>query len=291
MGLEGDLRVLAVKGNGLGDIACPCRAVAHLRAAQRVEIVERAGAVFRHPQRPVLGQPRVHFGGRFRTRRELELQLHTVDRQLFAGLRDFIAGRHERDRSGGLSHADALRQLAGHAGGQKDAILIIAAAAHTLTGVDIFLHGVLREAHRRDHWDLAAGELIFNRKCLVCLILLRHHAGDAAKMVGVGMRDDDGLDREFTKILFDQLHGSLAALHAHQRVKDDPAGIALDNGEVCHVIAADLIDAIRHFKKTIGMVVLRVLPEAGIYAVRRFFIIVQERIGFLTPEDRSILVL
>ena len=44
VGLEGDLRVLAVKGNGLGDIACPCRAVAHLRAAQRVEIVERAGA-------------------------------------------------------------------------------------------------------------------------------------------------------------------------------------------------------------------------------------------------------
>lgn len=39
------------------------------------------------------------------------------------------------------------------------------------------------------------------------------------------------------------------------------------------------------------MVVLRVLPEAGIYAVRRFFIIVQERIGFLTPEDRPILVL
>ena len=39
------------------------------------------------------------------------------------------------------------------------------------------------------------------------------------------------------------------------------------------------------------MVVLRVLPEAGIYAVRRFFIIVQERIGLLTPEDRPILVL
>ena len=132
---------------------------------------------------------------------------------------------------------------------------------------------MLREAHRCDHGDLAAGELIFNRKCLVCLILFRHHAGDAAKMVGVGMRDDDGLDREFTKILFDQLHGSLAALHTHQRVKDDPAGIALDNGEICHVIAADLIDAIRHFKKAIGVVVLRVLPEAGIYAVRRFFII------------------
>ena len=150
---------------------------------------------------------------------------------------------------------------------------------------------MLREAHRCDHGDLAAGELVFDRKRLVRLILFRHHAGDAAKMVGVGMRDDDGLDREFTKILFDQLHGSLTALHAHQRIKDDPAGIALDNGEVCHVIAADLIDAIRHFKKAIGMVVLCVLPETWIYAVRRFFIIVQERIGFLTPEDLPILVL
>ena len=110
-------------------------------------------------------------------------------------------------------------------------------------------------------------------------------------MVDVGMRDDDGLDREFTKILFDQLHGSLTALHAHQRIKDDPAGIALDNGKVCHVIAADLIDAIRHFKKAISVIVLRVLPETGIYAVRRFFVIIQERIGFLTPEDLPILVL
>ena len=36
VGLEGDLRVLAVKGDGLGDIACPGRAVAHLCTAQRV---------------------------------------------------------------------------------------------------------------------------------------------------------------------------------------------------------------------------------------------------------------
>ena len=32
------------------DIARPSRTVAHLRAAQRVEVVKRAGAVFRHPQ-------------------------------------------------------------------------------------------------------------------------------------------------------------------------------------------------------------------------------------------------
>ena len=291
VGLEGDLHVLAVERNGLGDVACPCRAVADLGAPQRVEVVERTGAIFRHPKRLMLRQPCVHFGGRLGARCELEFQLHAINRQLFARLGDLVARRKKRHCAGGLPHADALRQLAGDAGGQQDAVLIIATAAHALTGVDVFLHGVLRKARRRDYGNFAAGKLLLDGKRLVRPVLRSHHSGNSAKMVHMGVGNDDGLDREFAEILFNELHSSLTALYAHQRVKDNPARVALDNGEVCHIIAAHLIDAVGHLEKPIDMVVFCILPQAGVYAVGRFFVVFQKRKGVLTPEDSPVLVL
>ena len=49
-----------------------------------------------------------------------------------------------------------------------------------------------------------------------------------------------------------------------------------------HVVAVNLIDTLSHLKKSIGMIVLRVLPKAGVHAVGRFFVVIQKRIGFLT---------
>ena len=164
-------------------------------------------------------------------------------------------------------------------------------ATHALSGVDILLHGVLRKACGRDDRNFAAGKLLLDGKRLVRLILRRHHTGDAAEMIDVGVRDDDGLDREMAEVLFDELHGGLAAFHAHQRIKDDPARVALDDGEVGHVVAAHLIDAVGHLEEPVDVVVYRVLPQARIHAVGRFLVIIQKREGILTPNHPSIFVL
>ena len=190
-----------------------------------------------------------------------------------------------------MPHADALRQLAGHAGFEQNTVLIVTAATHALSGVDVLLHGVLRKACGRDDGNFAAGKLLLDGKRLVRLVLFRHHAGDAAEMIDVGVRDDDGLDREMAEVLFDELHGGLAALHAHQRVKDDPARIALDDGKVGHVVAANLINAVGHLKKPVYMVVFGVLPQARIHAVGCFLVVIQKREGILTPNNPSVLVL
>ena len=150
---------------------------------------------------------------------------------------------------------------------------------------------MLRKACGRDDGNFAAGKLLLDGKRLIRLILRRHHTGDAAEMIDVGVRDDDGLDREIAEVLFDELHGGLAAFHAHQRIKDDPARVALDDGEVGHVVAAHLIDAVGHLEEPVDVVIYRVLPQAGVHAVGRFLVIIQKREGVLTPNHPSIFVL
>ena len=110
-------------------------------------------------------------------------------------------------------------------------------------------------------------------------------------MVSVGVGDNDGLHRELAQIFLDELHRRLATLDAHQSVEDDPASIALDNGEVCHIIAAHLIDAVGHLEKPIDMVVFGILPQTGVYAVGSLFVFVEEGVGLLAPEDVPLLVL
>ena len=71
------------------------------------------------------------------------------------------------------------------------------------------------------------------------------------------------LTGKWPRFFFDELHGGLAAFHAHQRIKDDPARVALDDGEVGYVIAAHLIDAVGHLEEPVDVVVYRVLPTGS----------------------------
>ena len=190
-----------------------------------------------------------------------------------------------------MSHANALSQLAVHTGSQKHAVLIIAAAPHSFAGIDVFLDRMLGKPFGGDDWDLVAGKLFLDGLRCVSLVFLSHNTGNTAEMVGVRVRNDDGLDRIFAQIFLYQLHCRLTAFHAHQCVEDDPACVTLDNSEVGHVVAPYLIDALADFKKSVDMIVLRVFPQAGVHAVGSLFVIVQKSIGFLTPEDVSLLIL
>ena len=69
VGLEGDFRFVAVKHRRFDDVFRPCVAVADLRAAQGVEVVQRRGAVFGEPEGFFLREVSVHFRRSFRPNR------------------------------------------------------------------------------------------------------------------------------------------------------------------------------------------------------------------------------
>ena len=284
VGLEYHFRLVAVEGDGLGDVLRPCRAVANRCATQGVEVVQRAGAVFRHPQRLKLREIRVHLGRSLGAGRHLEFHLDAVDHQLRTGFPDLIGGCEVSHRAGGLTHADTLRHLAGHAGRQQHAVLIIGAAAHGLARVDVLRDGMLCKALGHDDRDLAAGDLLLDGQGRVRHILRRNHAADAAEVIRVGVGNNDRLDRVASEVLLDELHRRLSRLRAHGAIEHDPAGIALDDRQVRHVVAAHLIDARAYLEQAVGVVVAGVLPQAGVDGVGRLLVVVQEAVRCLTPD-------
>lgn len=143
--LERDLHIAVVKGHGLGDVLRPRVAVAHLGAAQRVQVVQRAGAVFGNPQRAPVGDPRVHFRRRFGAGRQLELHAHAVDGQSFAGCCHFVRGADEACFPGRLPVADAHGKRPLRAFVQVAAVLVRGAAPHGVAGVRVLGHGVLQK--------------------------------------------------------------------------------------------------------------------------------------------------
>ena len=290
VGLEHHFRLVAVEGDGLGDVLRPCRAVANRCATQGVEVVQRAGAVFRHPERIELREPGIHLGGSLGAGRHLELHLNAVDGELRAGFLDLIGGCEVSHRAGGLTHADALRHLAGDAGRQQHAVLIIGAAAHGLARVDVLGNGMLRKALGHDDRGLAAGNLLLDGQGGISHILRRDHATDAAEVIRVGMGNDDRLDGIAAEVLLDQLHRRLSRLRAHGAIEHDPAGVALDDRQVRHVIAAHLIDARAYLEQAVGVVVAGVLPQAGVDGVGSLLVIIQEAVRRLAPDHVALSV-
>ena len=108
-------------------------------------------------------------------------------------------------------------------------------------------------------------------------------------MVNVRMAVDDRSHWQLSQLLVDERLRCLGTFHRHQQVKHDPAAVPAHEGDVGHVVAAHLIDAIGDFKQAIDMVHLRVTPEAWIGGVRRLGVL-QEAVGILAPDDLALCV-
>ena len=278
--LERHLGLAAVARERFHEVVRPGVAVAHLRAAQGVQVVQRGRAVLGNPQRPVAGEPRVHLGGSFGAGRHLELHGHAVDGARLARRRDDIVRREVGDGARGLPHADADGQLAGGRGFQERAVLVARAAPHGVASVHVLGHGMLGEALRHDDGDGALGDLLFG-----------HDALDAAVVVHVGVAHHDAHHRALAQVVGDQLERGARALAAHQRIEHDPARIAADEGDVRHVVAAHLIDAVHDFEQAEEVVDLGVAPEAGVGGVGRIgggVGAVEERVGLLAPHHLAV---
>ena len=87
-----------------------------------------------------------------------------------------------------------------------------------------------------------------------------------------------------------ELEARARDLGRHQRIDDDEAALALDQGHVRDVEAADLIDAVRHLEKPMVQVEPRQAPEARIDRGRRV-LVGEEGVVAKRPHDTPLIVL
>ena len=251
----------------LDDVLCPIVGIAHLCAAQGVQIMHRAGAVFRHPEGTVFREIGVHLGRGFGAGGQLEFDLQPVDGQLRNIFPDLVSRSDEGHRTGGLSHADAHAQRTLFALVKHRAVLELCAPCHGDACIDIFADGVLQKARRRKHKGLAGSQLLFKRELCIRHLLPGNNALHAAEVVHMRVAVQHRLDVQRAEAVLHQLLGSLHVFLAHQHIKHDPAVVGADKGRIGHIKAAHLINAIAHFKQTSFSVELGIPPQAGVYSV------------------------
>ena len=117
-------------------------------------------------------------------------------------------------------------------------------------------------------------------------------AAHAAVVIDVRMAVDHGDDRPLAEVLRDELVGRLGGLRGDQRIEHDPAGVALDEGDVGEVVAAHLVDAVVHLEQPVMHVELGVAPQARIDGVGRWLVGADVSLVLLqVPDDVALGVL
>ncbi len=112
------------------------------------------------------------------------------------------------------------------------------------------------------------------------------NAAHAAEMVDVAVRVDDGAHREVTNVTTRERQRGGGGFAAGQRIDEKKARIADDNGEVRHIEAAHLIDAVGDLKEARAREQAGMTPEAGVHRFRRLAL--QEIVGGKIPDDAAI---
>ena len=179
-------------------------------------------------------------------------------------LGDFIGRRDIACAALHGGQADAHRQAALRAIGQEAAILIGCAAFHGCTRKHIFAHHRIDKALRYDNRGFAGGNLLRQRQRRIGRVPSRNQPLDAAVMIDVRMADNDGHDARLAHMLTEQLQRLCGGVAAAGAVHDDPSMLAADKGDIGNIIAAHLIDIVRHLEQAVQRVVLRIAPQAGI---------------------------
>ena len=249
---------IAEQFDGLIDVAAPAQRVAHLGAAQGVEVVQGVAHHFGAAECLPLGQVERQLRRRLRFRRVLKSEAHAVDLHLLRRVVDDVGGPHHADRSARRRLAQAGVDMAAHAARQIGAVHEARPAAHGDAGDDVLAGGLLDEPARCHDAYLAALPL-----------LVRQHTGDAAEVIDVTVGEDHGNDRRVTELPPRQRDCRRRGLLARQRVDDDPAARAADPGHVRNVVAAHLKHTLGYLKEAVDIVQLGLPPQTRVDARRR----------------------
>ncbi|MNQ71359.1 hypothetical protein D3C85_860230 [compost metagenome] len=256
--LEAHLGLVTEQCAGLADVLRPLQGIAHLGATQGEDVVHHGGGVLGHPHGLVVREVGVHLHRCLGTGGHLELHAHAIDVQLLAGLADELGGLDQGDGAVRGGHPQAGADAALRVARQQRAEHIDGAAGHGVAGDYVLADGVLAETFWRNDAHLAGLD-----------VGLVDNAAHAAEVVDMRVAIDHRDHRLLAQMLAHQFVGGLGRLGAHQRVEDDPAAVALDEGDVGEIVPAHLVDAVGDLEQAVLNVQLRVAPQAGIDAVRR----------------------
>ncbi len=136
--------------------------------------------------------------------------------------------------------------------GQRHAAVVVAPPQHCRPRVDVLGHGVLQEVLRGEDGHLGVGI---------------DHAEHTSEVVDVGMGVDDRRDGPVAAVGAVQGEGGRCRLLRDQRIDDDDAVVALDEGHVRQVEATDLVDALGDLVQAVAAVELALSPEARVRSV------------------------
>jgi hypothetical protein len=235
------------------DVAAPLEGVAHLGSAQGVQVVHRLvddlGAAIRLLHRQVEGELRRRLG----VRRVLEHERDAVDLERLRRSVDLVG----RDREAGRPRERLLPEsrvdVAARGDGQVASELIQRAPPHRRSGEDVLARHLLDEPPRRHDPHAVCGSV-------------RQHRAHAAEVIDVAVREDHRHDRVAPEVLTRERGRRGRALDARQRVDHDPARLPADPRHVRDVVAAHLVDPVRHLEEPVDPVQLGLAPERGIHA-------------------------
>ena len=161
-------------------------------------------------------------------------------------------------------------------GGQQQAVLVEQPPVHGVAGVDVLGDREVHEVDGRDDGDLPRPHIRFV-----------DDSAYAAPVVAVGVRIDHRRDGKApANVLLEQFPRRANHFRGHQRVKDDPAGLAPDEGDVGQVKAADLIDARDHLVEPVIVVQYGLTEQRRMNAVE-FVLGVQKLEPLHVPGDMA----
>jgi hypothetical protein len=118
-------------------------------------------------------------------------------------------------------------------------------------------------------------------------LVLPENAPDAAEVVDVAVGQDDRGDRPVAQMAAGLGERCARRLGRSQGVDQDPAGLPLDQRHVGEVVAAHLMDTVRHLEEAVNPIELRLAPQARVDARGR--IARHERVVPGAPRGASVL--
>ena len=255
--IEQHLRIASLLQHIL-QISRPLQGIAHLGATYGQQIVHGLSQNLGPSEGLALGDAESQLGRCFGPRHVVKHKAHAVQHHLLVG----PVHAYRRRQNPRVAADQILAQAGVHiaCGRQRQprAELIDSTPCHGRAHEQVLAGGLTHEARRRHHGYFA----------------LRHFrrtddSQGTAKMVCMAVREDQRRHRLVAQVLAGKCHGGRSHLAAGQRVHHNPASLSLDQGDIAHVKAAQLVDTVADLEQPGLGIEAGVAPKAGVDAVGR----------------------
>ncbi|MNO93834.1 hypothetical protein D3C76_854410 [compost metagenome] len=178
-----------------------------------------------------------HFRRRFRTRCQHEVIGQAIDHLFLAVFFNDIGRSDQRDVPGRGGGSQPGTHLTFGVGFQQVTVHIAGAAAHHVTGHDVFCDGGFHKSGGCINLHFARFHIRFI-----------HHAAHAAVVVHVAVGINHGYHRFLTAIFKIEIHPDFRCFSRDQRINDGDAFFTFNNRHIRQIEITDLIHPVGHFE-------------------------------------------